>query len=307
MKKDLTWRIIKLLHVLYCERLSKAKPYALEHPYILHLCSFRDVYIQGNTIHVNDSFTKLYEEEHIENYNNYLQFLSVHELVRPFWNFSEDDILLLRLVDQFKNEIIKAQQTRRQISSYYFKTSKYLEGHPAVSNAVLQLLGWSKYPEDEKDNQYLISVTRNHPSAILLCENIDKLKAPSKFQQANIELWYAGGRNIAKLKNIRREDIPIFYVCDWDKDGLETYQSIRRDHIPKLILIYPANWREVAKSIDDTEHGSVWKSPFDYTFFKKEEIELINYLRTSHFWIEEESNNLAQVVEYIENALTEIL
>jgi len=292
MQKGLTWRIINELNKLYVNGSTKAKPYMIDHPYVKHLASFHLLHLErGKIVSINE-FNDYYTKEHLDKFNTYLAFLEKYSLMEPTWNFKEEDILTLMIIETNKQSIIETSQTKNQISSFYFRheDAKYLRNSQSLSRAILNIIGIANYPEDEKDNQYMICVQTNHPRLILLCENIDKLRLPDKFRDADIELWYAGGKNISKLSSIRKsEKLPFWYVCDWDHDGLQIYQAIQRDYLPEIRLVIPEKWNIVAKHIG--EHRSTWRAleTYDLSSYLPNERQIISSLISSDRWIEEES------------------
>ena len=276
MNRTLSWRVIKELNRLYHERSIKTKD-------------------SKNLVIATDDYLRTYEQELEESYITCARFIEQNDLERPYWDFLEKDIQTLIAISEKKHDLIEDQWTKNQISSFYFRDedAKYLRTKRTLANAVLKILELDEFPEDERDQQYIhvINCYSRNPKAILLCENFDKLRLPDKYRKNNIELWYAGGRNIAKLGYIREnETLPIFYVCDWDYDGLDIYRSIKTAHIPSLKLIFPENWKEINKPIK--KHKSKWKNkPFlkDNLFFEEHEQLLINQLISENKWVEEET------------------
>jgi hypothetical protein len=292
MQKGLTWRVIKELNKLFSTGSIKAKKYMVDHAYVKHLVSFHLLHVDRNKIISINEFDNYYKQEHLAKFNTYLAFLEKHNLLEPSWNFKEEDILTLMIIEANRESIIGTSQTKNQISSFYFRheDAKYLRHSVSLSKAILSIVGIEKFPEDEKDNQYMICVQTNRPQLILLCENIDKLRLPDKFRNADIELWYAGGKNISKLSSIREDEkLPFWYVCDWDHDGLEIYQAIRRDYLPDIKLVLPERWKTVAKPLG--KHRSRWNDfkSYDLSSYNSEERTIIHELINTDYWIEEES------------------
>ena len=262
-----------------------------DHPYVKHLASFKLLYVDHSKIVSINEFQEYYVKEHLDKFNAYLAFLEKYSLMEPTWNFKEEDILTLMIIEMNKKSIIETSQTKNQISSFYFRheDAKYLRNSLSLSKAILNIIGITSFPEDEKDNQYMICVQTNRPRLILLCENIDKLRLPDRYRNADIELWYAGGKNISKLSSIREsESLPFWYVCDWDHDGLQIYQAIRRDYLPDIKLVIPDQWNTVAKPIG--EHRSTWRSldTYDLSCYSIDERNIVTSLINSNCWIEEE-------------------
>lgn len=294
MNRNLSWRIFEEIHRLYLSGEIKTKSYVLGHVYIKHLESYDFIEIDSpkKRLIAKHAFRNNYETELLSSHNKYATFLEQYDLLDYHWNFKEEDLLTLIIIAENKETIIESGQTRNQISSFYFKNedAKYLRNSVSLSKAILKITGLKAYPEDEKDQQYIISTPTKRPTAILLCENIDKLRLPDIFRNAGIELWYAGGRNIAKLAHIREnEKLPFYYACDWDHDGLDIFQAIKRDYIPALNLVIPMNWTIVKKPIGN--HKSLWNELSSYDFFKFENdaSNIIRQLILEDEWIEEES------------------
>lgn len=279
------------MHDLYNEGTVKAKDFVISHSFIKHLYSFGFIEIEKKSIKCLPSYKGYYESGLLLEFKKYHTFLKDNELLDPYWNFKEEDILTLMIIEANKENIVASGLTRNQISSFYFKNedAKYLRNSVSLSKAILQILGLNTFPGDEKDNQYIICAPTKNPRLILLCENIDKLRLPDKFRAANIELWYAGGKNIPKLANIREsERLPFWYVCDWDHDGLLIYRAIKRDYLPEIRLVIPDKWPTAKKPIGD--HNSIWSElrNYDLTSFNTIEREIIVDLIQSNSWIEEE-------------------
>ena len=77
----------------------------------------------------------------------------------------------------------------------------------------------------DKDQQFLrVLYPKNKTQFIILCENIDRLRSP---RHDFIEFWYAGGRNTIQLQFIPKPTRPIFYLFDWDFDGLIPLANIK--------------------------------------------------------------------------------
>ena len=119
------------------------------------------------------------------------------------------------------------------------------------------------------------------PLRILLCENKNLL---TKKRFETTELWYAGGKNINKLKFVNIPDIPIYYLCDWDNDGIEIYYKIKQIH-KQLKLIIP---NKPIKYKSTKEHLE-WKIDIKEDLLPNEAVELLAELTENKKWIEEES------------------
>ncbi|KFE97248.1 hypothetical protein [Chryseobacterium luteum] len=72
---------------------------------------------------------------------------------------------------------------------------------------------------------------------------MDRLKVPVEYKN-NIELWYVGGNNTKPLLDISADklNLPIYYFCDWDYNGLDIYCQVRNIFNAKgkeIIIIEP--------------------------------------------------------------------
>lgn len=100
----------------------------------------------------------------------------------------------------------------------------------------------------------------------------------------DVELWFAGGRNTAKLKFVNEPIIPFYYLCDWDNRGIEIYQDIKNNIFPHIEIIVP---QEPIKFSDIIR---VWKTQIDFSLFSDEAKSLLGKLIPEK-WIIEESIN----------------
>jgi hypothetical protein len=181
----------------------------------------------------------------------------------------------------------------------FFKNEKYLDGKDSLINAMKIVLQVSEFADD-RDQQYKYVLDCDSPRCIVLCENIDFLKKPTLPRKHNIELWYAGGKNIAKLQYADTRGLPIFYSCDWDHDGLLIYTLVKHKLLD-IELLLPTGPH---KSISATEHDSHWKnkhqpeslSDLPKDLFDDPSKRLIVELISSDTWVIEESNDLLSML-----------
>lgn len=316
MNKQLTWRDIKALHQLYHGRQTSAQ--IREHPYIDHLFSYPDKclnYVQKGTKKIivpTAKFNAEYTKQGIEYlYLTYEEFLSENELLTIQSNYSEFEIRALMtmknsilILGELKTKIEKGEESRKGVSNLFFKSSKYIQKGSALERAVLKIIGVQEFPQNE--NQGFYHVPCLNPKFIIICENMYFLTLTIA-RQNNVELWCAGGNNIKPFENISKIDYPIYYLCDWDYDGLKIYESIasRIECIPKkrssLMLITPNGKRENIATTSDY-HDSQWKSHVPLSGlnsdrYSDEQKELILSLIASNEWIEEESNILKDIID----------
>jgi hypothetical protein len=203
-------------------------------------------------------------------------------------------------LDEIRDQIIQFNETRKGISLMFFKNEKYLKGKEALEDAVKLILNIEKFADD-RDLQYLYVLHCIAPKSIILCENLNFLRIPEKTRENQLEMWFAGGRNIEKLAFADRRNLPIYYSCDWDYDGLDIFYSVMKI-IPEIKLLMPNG---VPRDIIKTEHKSLWKkrenpaflSGLQLDMFTEEQKGLIQQLIKENLWIVEESNNLITMYE----------
>jgi hypothetical protein len=304
VNENLQWHEWQGLHQLYETGQTKQK--IQKHSYITHLIGTDFLYVSvknSKVLLAEKHFRAFYERNLLDRYLRYKQFLESNDIVNPNSNYTENDIQAMMVIQENKEAIVNNQETRRGLSSKFFKTddSKHIENHPGLEKAILKLIDLEQFPEkDPKNNQFLYVITCKNPEAIILCENIYFLKLPWKARDKNIELWFAGGNNIEKLNHLPKRDEPIYYSCDWDFDGLAIYQRIK-EYIPAIKLLYPSSVSS-AKPVNTSNHSSQWKpglrlSGLDETIYSQQELRLLQTLILANEWIEEETNDFDALVQ----------
>lgn len=279
MNKRLTWRDIKALYQLYHERKTHAQ--IREHPYIDHLFSYPDKcleYVQKGTKKVivpTNKFNAEYAKQGFEQlFLTYEKFLSENALLKIQSNYSEFDIRALMTMKQsesilyeLKNKIGRGEESRKGISNLFFKSAKYIQKDSALERAVLKIIGVQEFTQNE--NQGFYRVPCLNPKFIIICENMYFLTLTIA-RQNNVELWCAGGNNIIPFENISRIDYPIYYLCDWDYDGLKIYERIANkieciiDKKSSLKLITPNGKKESIVATSDY-HNSQWRKDLSFS------------------------------------------
>jgi hypothetical protein len=306
--KQLNWRHLKALNDLYSQGSSKAK--IQDHPYIRFLITKRYLSPKvGNhsILQSNASYGTLYEEKFKENFSHFEEFFSSSGLPDDAKaRYTEDDIKTLVFIRDNKEELKKALSTERTFSSKVFKGSKYLENKPGLKKAVCKLLGVEAFPDkDPKNNQMRLVVDCLNPKLIVLCENMNNLKMPWEKRKHNLELWYVGGNNIGIIDEIPDKylELPLYYVCDWDYDGLKIYSGIKAKIKAKgkTICLLQPNDIKLAMPVNSEHHSSEWIKKSEFSGLKQEDFskdqqELITYLISNNLWIEEESFDLIEML-----------
>ena len=272
------WKALKQLNQLYIEGETSIELLGvplgkriLDMEYVITL--------NKKTISKTDFFDSFYSENLQERFINYSEFIERYNLNDT--NFEESELVALLKIEQNRVQILDSGQSQKEISTLYFDSAKYLTKASKLYNAVLSVLQINELPIDEHDQQYLkiLHCKSRIPKAIILCENDNQLK---KERLYDVELWYAGGRNTAKLKYVIEPEMPFYYLCDWDNRGIEIYQSIKRNYFPKIEILVP---QEPVKTLEKKKE---WKTEIDYSLFPKSGKELLTSLIPEK-WIEEES------------------
>ncbi len=263
-----------------------------------------------NKLFTLDGFTDIYEKEYLERYNNYENFLLENGLLKPQLRFEENDVKILMNIQTWKNEgtleelrkqIIASDESLRGVSLMFFKNEKYLDNKSSLIDALKKILE-VEYFSNEKDQQYIYKLECHNPKVIVLCENLDFLTKPNKPRQHDIELWYAGGKNVSKLDYADTRELPVYYSCDWDYDGLFIIYPLVKEKIPTIQLLTPNG---APRGIEETGHNSKWtikNRNIDFLLNRKQK-EIVNELIQNNQWIIEESCNLIKMINNLKSNL----
>lgn len=303
----MNWQSFKSLYELYEDGNTKNKPTLLENAvFKYHTNQTKELLFTKKEIHVSNStaFKNTFEKLYLNKYRICQVLLESIGENTPHCRFDVDDIL--RLVEmkqqmesgeleEIRQQIITSNETRRGVSLMFFKNEKHLNSSEALERAVKTILNIESFADD-RDFQYLYTLQCHDPKLIVLCENLYFLKMPEKARKNNIELWYAGGRNIEKLIYSQNRNLPIYYMCDWDYDGLDIFKSVKKI-LPNIELLTPNG---EPKDIIKTEHKSLWVNRGEPSFlsglsrglYSDHQCKLIQKLIKENTWIVEESNDL---------------
>jgi len=233
------------------------------------------------TISKTQLYDTFYSESLQSKFSSFKTLIDKYNLAET--NFAEIELVALVNIENDWEVILESGKSQKEISTLYFDSAKYLTKPSKLYDAVLKVLDVSELAVDEHDQQflYVLHCKSKTPKAIILCENDNQIKKP---RLNDIELWYAGGRNTAKLKFINEPTIPFYYLCDWDNRGIEIYQDIKRNIFPNIEIIIP---QEPIKLLDKIRD---WKTQIDNSLFSSEANQLLEKLIPEK-WIEEESIN----------------
>jgi len=275
----MNWKAVKQLNQLFKE--GKTTDDLLKFPYVKRLASMEYFIPEKKALVKTERFDSFYLQKHQEQFDNFSKLISEYDLAET--NFELNELEALLKISNEKESISEKVITQKEISTLYFDDAKYLKKGTKLCDAVMQILELDTLAVDEHDQQFLfvLHCKNKTPKAIILCENDNQIKKP---RLNDIELWYAGGRNTAKLKFINEPTIPFYYLCDWDNRGIEIYQDIKRNIFPNIEIIIP---QEPIKLLDKIRD---WKTQIDNSLFSSEANQLLEKLIPEK-WIEEESIN----------------
>jgi hypothetical protein len=228
-----------------------------------------------------DLYDDFFTKQLLPKFYTYNKIIESYNLINS--NFDEKELDALVKIKKDKEQILDDNQSIKELGTLYFDSAKYLKKQSKLYEVILKILDVSELPIDEHDQQYLtvLHCKNKTPKAIILCENKNKLIKP---RLENIELWYAGGRNTAKLKYIIEPTIPFYYLCDWDNKGIEIYQDIKKNIFPNIEILVPQ------KPIKYLDKMREWKTEIDCSLFSFEARQLLQEI-VPEKWIEEESVN----------------
>lgn len=273
----MNWKAIKQLNQLFIE--GKTSGDLLKFSYVKRLASMEYFISERKTIVKTELFDSFYKQKHLEQFKSYNKLLSENDLAETNFTLFELEALVKLVAD--KEEISEKIISQKEISTLYFDDAKYLNKGNKLYDAVLRLLELDSLAVDEHDQQFLLVLHCKNirPTTIILCENVNQLRKP---RLNDVELWFAGGRNTAKLKFVVEPTISFYYLCDWDNRGIEIYQDIKKNIFPNIEILLP---QEKIKIIAIKAR---WKTEIDYSLFSEEAKQLLGKLIPEN-WIEEES------------------
>lgn len=305
MRDSLNWRYLSGLYKLYHDESVTLK--LMENAYVKNVLWQRKRILDykpgnRNIIEAKDGYKTFFEKELLPQYNYYSRFFNKSGLeANGLKQYDNYDLQTLMFIFENSEELRNNLTTARIFSSNIFrqKDSKYLESRPGLMRDVLFLLKVDNFPaKSAKENQWRFVVDCPNPKYVLLCENIDYLKAWWEFSANNIELWYVGGNNTPVIERISKQHLnrQLFYVGDWDHHGLSIYcriQQIIKAKGGKITLITPNPQTIIYKPVKSGKHESKWKqevfSGLDSSLFTSYQISLIEMLINTNQWVEEQT------------------
>lgn len=288
MDNAITWKELSLLFEIYQSGFLKVKDSSFS--FVQHLERLGYLVIENKNIIAKEDYKAYFEQKYLESYQFVNRFAKDNNIIDFIRDFSLFDILIIAKIQREKE--YTCTLTRKQLCARYFtnRDEKYIKAGSNLDKVIKILLSIDEFSEDKKEQQFLsILHARNTPEKIVLCENKDRLISP---RHATIEFWYAGGKNIDKLNYVPAIHFPMFYLCDWDREGLLNFLNIKKiKQFGDIELIIPKNYRVIAKSIEQTAHKSRWGN-FDILPFENDASVVIKHLIDNDLWITEQTIDL---------------
>lgn len=276
----MNWKTLKQLHELFIN--GETSNAILKIPLVQRWYEMELIEdINKKTVAKNKLYDSFYKKDLLPQFKSFENLLSSHNLTET--NFQKEELSALVRIQNDREEILITEKTQKEIGTLYFDSAKYLVEGSSLYKAILEILQITELPKKEHNQQFLfvLHCKNKTPKAIILCENLNQL---SKLRLENVELWFAGGRNTAKLKFVSEPTIPFYYLCDWDNRGIEIYQDIKKNIFPNIQLLIP----QVPIKFENII--SKWKTKIDYSLFSDEAKRILEQLIPEK-WIEEESIN----------------
>lgn len=232
-------------------------------------------------------FDKPFQESILPLFKKYNLFINKYQIENLENYYTVNDFDVLTLIESDKNQILSEDYSFQTILTKYFGSSKHRNINSILSDAIKKILCIDFFPEESKDQQYLsVLYPKNETKAIILCENKNRLKIQ---RHDYIEFWYAGGKNTQQLQFIPKPKSPIFYLFDWDLDGLNIYTDIKRKYLKEIEAFIPNDFESLmVKQEKVSNHRSKWKNKNCFQYLSEKEKQIAEVLFKTESIIEEQ-------------------
>jgi len=284
--KDTPYKVIKYL-AQFRDKKSILIAYNNEN-YIRFLLDRKAIEPSSKEFFATNKFYAIHLEEVINSFTLCRSFIEKYSLeyLENYYNIEEIEALML--IEREKEKIIESGLALTNILSTYFGSSKYRTSKSNLSKAIKMILEIDLFPEEIKNQQFIsILYPKNDTRFIILCENINRLIIQ---RHQFIEFWYAGGKNIKQLEFMPKPKFEIYYLCDWDFDGLKTYVDIKNKFFPTLSAFIPLEPELLMiKQEKVKKHKSKWKNDSFFKFLDDRERGIAQMLFEENSIIEEQN------------------
>lgn len=297
--KDTPYKVVKYLAKLSSEKVSTKN---FQNENFIRFLIDRQFLKEGDK---QFSTTKKFEEKYLDeiqtSFAKCKSFIERHQLGYLENHYSIKEFEALTEIEKDKQKIIEQEISFQNILTKYFGSSKHKSAESNLSKAIKTILGIEFFPEESKDQQFIsILYPKSETRFIIICENKNRLIVP---RHDYIEFWYAGGKNTKQFQFIPNPKHQIFYLFDWDYDGLEIYIHIKQKYFPTLKAFFPTNPESLmVKQSEVKEHHSKWKNKNFLTHLNNKEKELAEILIKNDSVIEQQ-NILTTKENLLHNAI----
>lgn len=242
----------------------------------------------------SSSFEEPFTNEIFPTFRKYDSFIKKYQIENLENHYSVQEFDTLIQIENERVKILNAEYSFQTILTQHFGSSKHRKAGGILSDAIKKILKIDSFPEEIKDRQFLsVLYPKNETRYIILCENLNRLKMP---RHDFIEFWYAGGKNIKQLQFIPKPKVPIFYLFDWDYEGLNIYIEIEQKYLPTIKALIPDNYESLMEKQEDVkEHHSKWKNNKCLLHLCENEREIAKVLFETDHIIEEQKIRLNDI------------
>lgn len=233
-------------------------------------------------------FTEPFDRDIAPAIHRYGDFIEKYQIENLENHYSIGEFEGLIKIENEKGEILKEEFTLQSLLTRYFGSSKFRKADSIFAEAIKKILSIDSFPEEDKDQQFLsILYPKEQTRFIILCENRNRLVTT---RYNFIEFWYAGGKNTKQLQFIPKPTCPIFYLFDWDYDGINIYTLIKKKYFPNISSIIPRDFETLMKKQSEVkDHHSKWQNDNCFQYLSETERAIANKLYKTDCIIEEQS------------------
>ena len=290
LQLDTPYKILKYLVKLNDEKIL-IKNFTSD-KIIIHLTDRGFIESFGNKFKITEKFIEKFNADFLPEYNKCYNFLKKFGIEYLENHYTIGEIEKLMLVEENRSKIITRNYSHQQILTEFFGSSKHTKIDSTLSKALKAILSIDQFLEDSKDLQYLsILYPKKKTQYIILCENKNRLFIP---RHDYIEFWFAGGKNVGQLKYVPIPTCPIYYLFDWDFDGIGIYLGIKSKYFNELKAFIPSNFKSLMVCQEDVkQHKSKWKAGEYLSKLNPQEKEIVEALLKEKKIIEEQSIQLS--------------
>jgi len=287
--KDTPYKVVQ-----YLAKLSKEKVLPVSYKnenYIRYLIDRKAIEPNGKQFSITKKFEENFLEEIETTFNQCNSFIAKYDLDYLENHYSIEEVESLIKIETEKQKIIEQEISLQNILTIYFGSSKHKTVQSNLSKAIKTILGIDVFPEESKDQQFTsILYPKRQTRFIILCENKNRLITP---RHEFIEFWFAGGKNTKQLQFVPKPKHPMFYLFDWDYDGLEIYIRVKEKYFPSLQAFLPSNPSSLMEKQEDVKnHHSKWKNDKFLKHLNSREKNIATTLMKAPGWIIEEQKLL---------------